>query len=266
MQAVVSQRLTAREYALTILPGLFVGFLAGLVGLGGAEERTPFLLYGLGIPIYEMIAANLIISLGTSGLNFALRLKAGLLTSSAFVVGAAMIVGSIPGGYLGAWASHRISERKLRAIIAIALTVVLIKIISDALVGTRQLGIFNPGHIDASCRCRGRARGGSRCGSNWSRRRRVPHSVLDLPIRIPDQSGRHREPNGLVAYHDWSPAGETLALRTSKQAQPAARRAHGNLVFGRCLPEHNGADQRRGTGDQTGLRCNPDLHHTEVGD
>jgi uncharacterized membrane protein YfcA len=60
--------------------GLLTGFLSGLVGLGGSELRIPFILYGLSVPLREMVAANLLISLFVSGLNFVLRAQMGLLS------------------------------------------------------------------------------------------------------------------------------------------------------------------------------------------
>lgn len=130
--------LTRLDLVLAILPGVLVGFLAGLVGLGGAEERMPFLLYGLGLPLYEMLAANLIISLMTSGINFALRAQVGLLTPSSLLTAGAMIVGSVPGAYFGAIASHKLSARRLKGVIAVVLAVVLLKITTDAVFGNQN--------------------------------------------------------------------------------------------------------------------------------
>ncbi len=130
--------LTRLDIVLAILPGVLIGFLAGLVGLGGAEERMPFLLYGLGLPMYEMLAANLIVSLMTSGINFALRAQVGLLTPSSLLTAGAMIVGSVPGAYFGAIVSHKVSARRLKAVIAVVLTVVLLKIITDVVFGNQN--------------------------------------------------------------------------------------------------------------------------------
>jgi uncharacterized membrane protein YfcA len=111
--------------------GMFVGVLAGLVVLGGAEERMPFILYGLKVPLYDMIIANLIISLGTSGFNLALRANAGLLPQGALYISLAMIVGSLAGAYLGAVLSHRMAQRRLKALIAIVLSLVVVRLVVD---------------------------------------------------------------------------------------------------------------------------------------
>jgi uncharacterized protein len=105
--------------------GSFTGLLAGLVGLGGAEERMPFLLYYLRLPLEDMLVANLLISFATSGLNFAVRIDGGIWSLNAAYISAAMIVGSIPGAYAGALLSHRASKRTLKRFIALLLSFVI---------------------------------------------------------------------------------------------------------------------------------------------
>jgi uncharacterized protein len=131
----VSNPITPRYFAIAASSGLFTGLLAGLVGLGGAEERVPFILYGLKIPVNDMVVSNLIISLGTSGLNFALRLRAGLLPASSIPISLAMIAGSLFGAYLGATIAHRISERKFNAFLALVLSIVIARLTIDVLGG-----------------------------------------------------------------------------------------------------------------------------------
>lgn len=93
--------------------------------------RIPFILYALHLPVREMVIANLLISLFTSGSNFTLRLVSGLLTTQALFLGVAMIAGSIVGSYLGAIVSHRFSERGLKAFVAIVLSIVVGRLILD---------------------------------------------------------------------------------------------------------------------------------------
>lgn len=126
-----NEPITIRYVLISALSGFFTGVLAGLVGLGGAEERIPFILYGLKESLYDMIVANLIISFATSGLNFVLRAKVGLLSSHALLISLVMIVGSLPGAYLGAVLSHKVSQRKLKALIAFVLSLVVMKLILD---------------------------------------------------------------------------------------------------------------------------------------
>jgi len=125
------QRARKRFALLSVSSGFFTGILAGLVGLGGAEERVPFILYLLRASLNDMIVANLIISLATSSVNFALRAGAGIFTSSSLTVGGAMIVGSLAGAYVGSSLSHRVSERRLKAVLAFVLSLVLARLALD---------------------------------------------------------------------------------------------------------------------------------------
>ena len=120
---------TRRRVTASIGYGSFTGLLAGLVGLGGAEERIPFLLYYLRLPLEDMLVANLLISFATSGLNFAVRINGGIWSLNAAYVSAAMIVGSIPGAYAGALLSHRASKRALKRFIALLLSFVIARAI-----------------------------------------------------------------------------------------------------------------------------------------
>jgi len=109
--------------------GSFTGLLAGIIGLGGAEERIPFLLYYLRLPLEDMLVANLLISFATSGMNFAVRINGGIWSLNAAYVSAAMIVGSIPGAYAGVLLSHRASKRTLKRFIALLLSFVIARAI-----------------------------------------------------------------------------------------------------------------------------------------
>ena len=97
--------------------------------------RIPFILYVLKVPLYDMVVANLLISLGTSGFNFALRAQVGLLPSHVLLLSAAMIAGSLVGAFLGASITHRVSERRLKAFIASILSLVVARLVVDFVVG-----------------------------------------------------------------------------------------------------------------------------------
>jgi uncharacterized protein len=130
LEEIQQERLvTGNHVAAPIGYGSFTGLLAGLVGLGGAEERIPFLLYYLRLPLEDMLVANLLISFATSGLNFAVRINGGIWSLNAAYVSAAMIVGSIPGAYAGALLSHRASKRTLKLFIALLLSFVIARAI-----------------------------------------------------------------------------------------------------------------------------------------
>ena len=142
------QRLaTGNRVAASIGYGSFTGLLAGLVGLGGAEERIPFLLYYLRLPLEDMLVANLLISFATSGLNFAVRINGGIWSLNAAYVSAAMIVGSTPGAYAGVLLSHRASKRTLKRFIALLLSFVVARAVYGLIFiagGTGQPTISTP--------------------------------------------------------------------------------------------------------------------------
>ncbi|MDA4126703.1 MAG: sulfite exporter TauE/SafE family protein [Thaumarchaeota archaeon] len=122
-------RLASRSgTAASVVYGSLIGFLAGLVGLGGAELRIPFILYYLDMSLDDMIVVNLLTSLAASSFNLAARLQAGIWSSDATVVSAAMIVGSLPGAYAGATLSHRVTRRALKGFIATILTFVVARV------------------------------------------------------------------------------------------------------------------------------------------
>jgi len=129
------QLVTPKKVAASIGYGSLIGLLAGLVGLGGAEERMPFILYYLRLSLEDMITANLLISFAVSGFNFATRFNAGVWSSDAVYPALAMIVGSIPGAYVGASLSHRVSQRALKAFISILLSIVIARVLYGLVIG-----------------------------------------------------------------------------------------------------------------------------------
>jgi len=130
----VEDLVTRKRVAASVGYGSLIGLLAGLVGLGGAEERMPFILYYLRLSLEDMITANLLISFAVSGFNFAVRIRAGVWSGDALYPALAMIVGSIPGAYVGASLSHRVSQRALKGFISIVLSIVIARVVYGLLV------------------------------------------------------------------------------------------------------------------------------------
>jgi uncharacterized membrane protein YfcA len=116
--------------------GLGTGFLAALVGVGGAELRIPALLYLLRGALLIIIAVNLLISLLTSGASFLLRLQAGLFPWTLVGLVGAMILGSLPGAYVGAILAHGLPERRLRQFLAAVLVFVISRLLLEPVLGT----------------------------------------------------------------------------------------------------------------------------------
>ena len=119
-----------------------------MVGLGGSELRIPFILYSLSLPLHEMVAANLLISLLVSSTNFGLRARLGLLSASALLISVSMIVGSLAGAFIGASVSRRFTERKMKAFIAIVLTVILVRLIVGFFAATEVTAASSPNLLE----------------------------------------------------------------------------------------------------------------------
>src|SRR5260370_36042022 len=62
-------------------------------------------------------------------------MSAGVWSNDALLPARAMIVGSIPGAYLGASLSHRVSQRALKGFISIVLSIVIARVAYGLLIG-----------------------------------------------------------------------------------------------------------------------------------
>ncbi len=112
--------------------GLGTGALAGLIGLGGAEERIWILLFLFEVPLRSMFIINLLVSLVTTSTSFVIRFQQGFITSNALNIALTMILTSPIGGYLGGVMSHKSPERALRYFLATILLIVSIDLIVAA--------------------------------------------------------------------------------------------------------------------------------------
>lgn len=120
------------DVLVSIFSGLGTGFLAGLIGLGGAEERIWIILFLLEVPLRAMFLINLILSLLTTSTSFVIRYEQGFITSNALNLALTMILTSPIGGYLGSVLSHRSPDRALRYFLATILLVVSVDLILAA--------------------------------------------------------------------------------------------------------------------------------------
>jgi uncharacterized protein len=101
--------------------GFAIGLLGGAIGVILGTLRMPALLRAVGLTAHRAVGTNLVVgvALGLSGFAaHALRLEVewGLL--------AAGVVGALPGGWLGARFTGRLSEGALRRAIGVALLVI----------------------------------------------------------------------------------------------------------------------------------------------
>lgn len=123
--------------------GFAVGIAGGLVGLGGAELRLPYLAGTLGLPLQIAIPVNLAVSLITLLAALPTRLYTLNATSlKPFLYETiALGLGAILGAYVGVSGLRRLSQVALkRAVFALLLALGLV-MIAEAFVSFAPLGV-----------------------------------------------------------------------------------------------------------------------------
>ncbi|WP_104126447.1 sulfite exporter TauE/SafE family protein [Cryobacterium sp. Y57] len=93
----------------SLLLGVIVGALLGLVGGGGAILAVPALVYGVGLPLEEAIPTSLIVVGAASAVAVLPRLRTGVNWRLAGIIGAA----GIPTAYLGALVNRLVDPQLL---------------------------------------------------------------------------------------------------------------------------------------------------------
>lgn len=115
-----------RKLILSIISGLGIGFLSGLIGVGGGEFRLPILLSVFELPLFFATATNLIIGILISLVSFLRRYS--LMTPGAFEIALFMGAASIIGGYAGAYITGKVKERIVGYILIVFLMLVGLKL------------------------------------------------------------------------------------------------------------------------------------------
>ncbi len=126
--------LTFLKILVAFLSGFILGWVAGLIGVGGGEFRIPILLHVLGLPLLTMIPVNLLVGLLTVSVSFTKRFQLGLWDQNSLRVSLVMSVASIVGAYLGAELTGRIPEKPVRVMLSILLITLGLKIMIEPLV------------------------------------------------------------------------------------------------------------------------------------
>lgn len=123
----VNRRVAFRAPA-AIASGATVGFGAGLVGAGGAFFLIPVMLYGLRIPIRVAVGTSLAIvaAAGAAGV-----IGKGATNQVDWSLAAALVIGALPGAWLGAWVSRRTASDRLAVVLAIAIAFVALSMCLD---------------------------------------------------------------------------------------------------------------------------------------
>jgi len=118
------ERLGALNRPLAVGLGTLVGVVLGLIGAGGGFLLVPLMVYGLGVPVRTAVGSSLaIVALG--GLGGMMGKAASHQVTWMFAL--ALIVGALPGAYLGAAMSRRLSPDTLARSLGLLLAFVAVQ-------------------------------------------------------------------------------------------------------------------------------------------
>lgn len=121
--------------------GFLIGFVAGLLGVGGGEFRIPVLICVIGFLVPIAASSNLLIGLLTVSVGLTSRLIFGLALPPIYGVIIAMSLASILGAYMGASITGKIKEVYLRWALAILLVSLGLKLVYDAFTHEESFGL-----------------------------------------------------------------------------------------------------------------------------
>ncbi len=123
--------------------GAPIGCLGGLIGLGGAEFRLPFLLKTFRKPAKKAVALNMLISLITvvSAAYFRINNFDISLIYPQVVLMVAIIIGSITGAYYGIGLLTKISDVLFKKILLILLLIMGLLLITESFIALGAAGI-----------------------------------------------------------------------------------------------------------------------------
>lgn len=108
--------------------GLVVGLLAGFIGAGGAFFLAPVLLYVLGLPMRYVVGSSVAIVAVSSGAGLLGKAVTGQVD---WLLAAALVIGALPGGRVGAIVSRRTSPYRLGIVLGLVILVVAIRMWLD---------------------------------------------------------------------------------------------------------------------------------------
>lgn len=119
-------KLTPKYVAKVALIGVVAGFMSGYVGVGGGFIMVPLFVSMLGIPMRLASGTSLtaVCILAIPGV-----IEQAVLGNVDYMVGVAMMVGSIPGAIVGANLVKRVPERALRFAFALFLLLMAVLLV-----------------------------------------------------------------------------------------------------------------------------------------
>ncbi len=119
-------KLTPKYVAKVALIGVVAGFMSGYVGVGGGFIMVPLFVSMLGIPMRLASGTSLtaVCILAIPGV-----IEQAVLGNIDYMVGVAMMIGSIPGAIVGANLVKRVPERALRFAFALFLLLMAVLLV-----------------------------------------------------------------------------------------------------------------------------------------
>lgn len=114
----------AFDRRLAIAIGVVVGVLAGFIGAGGAFFLAPVLLHVLRIPMRYVVGSSVGIVAVSSGAGLLGKAVTGQVD---WLLAAALVVGALPGGRVGASVSRRVTPYRLGLVLGFVILAVAIR-------------------------------------------------------------------------------------------------------------------------------------------
>lgn len=129
---------------LAMVIGAPIGCLGGLIGLGGAEFRLPFLLKTFNKTAKKAVALNMLISLITvaSAIYFRMNNFDISFIYPLISLMIAIIVGSTVGAYFGIELSTKISDVLFKKVLLILLLIMGLLLIGESFLTFGSMGIL----------------------------------------------------------------------------------------------------------------------------
>jgi uncharacterized protein len=115
-----------------VFSGALIGLLGGAVGVILGTLRLPALLRGVGLTAHRAVGTNLLIGFALGLFAFATHALLGQVEWDLLAAG---VAGALPGGWLGARLTGRLSEETLRRAIGIALIAIAVAFVVEVVVG-----------------------------------------------------------------------------------------------------------------------------------
>lgn len=108
--------------------GLTVGFIGGMIGVGGGFIQVPLLVRAARMRMHEAVGTSLFIALFGTAAGFSGKLVTGQVPFPEALV---VLTGGIAGGQLGARLSGRFNARVLRSAFAVVLLLIAARVAAD---------------------------------------------------------------------------------------------------------------------------------------